>query len=73
MIRFRQDGCKSLTEAHKTCWKCRRNPKVYANGGVPLNELRILTNPQGKEQGEKEEGQKVKSKSQVEKFALITS
>ena len=32
--------------------------KAYAIDKVPLDELRILTNPQEKEQGEKEEGQK---------------
>jgi len=62
VIRFRQDGCKSLTKAHKTCRRYRRSPKVCANGKVQLNELRILTNLQGKEQGEKEEGQKPTSR-----------
>ena len=56
MIRFRQDGCKSLMKAHEMCWRYKRYPKAYANGKVPLNELRTLANPQGKDQKEKEEG-----------------
>ena len=36
--------------------------KAYAIDKVPLDELRILTNPQEKKQGEKEEGQKPSSR-----------